>query len=164
MNDEKKSDIITPCIDGQEVTSLKINEKAIPLKEPMPIEFFFKDFIPAFGVIEAYLDLSGVFQEGDVIEEWNDEELSQFLLDLSPDQRDVIKVINKEAKISRIDLIKELNANRNEDNIIGSKKLAGILAALNRKINKKNREKFFLIGGDYYRINEKYINTFNDIV
>ena len=156
MVEKEKFDRIAPVIQNKAVISLKINEKKIPLKKEMPIAFFTGKFLEAFGIIEEYVDFSIIFEDDNRIESWSKEELHKFLETLSVPQQEIIKILTKEGAITRDNLVGQLNEKRDDGEVLNNKSLAGIVAGLNRRINRLKKERFFIIHSNTYTINKTY--------
>lgn len=156
MVDGEKFDRIAPVIQNKAVISLKINEKKIPLKKEMPIAFFTGKFLEAFGIIEEYVDFSIIFEDDNRIESWSKEELHKFLETLSIPQQEIIKILTIEEAITRDSLVSQLNEQLDDGEVLNNKSLAGIVAGLNRRINRLKKEKIFIIHSNTYKINETY--------
>ena len=152
---EEEFDKIEPIIENKEVVSLKINNRDIPLKKPMPISYFSTKFLDSFSVIEEYFDISSIYENEPQISSWNKSELKDFLLTLTETQYQILNILTEVKQVSREELIGKINALNLEDPI-DNKKLAGIVAGLNRRINRIKHEKFFVIISDTYKINEEY--------
>lgn len=162
MSNDRIFDKIAPIIQQKEIISIKINDKMIPLKKSMPFDFFSKEFLDAFSVIEEFIDFSKIFKDEKSIENWEKEELEQFYNIMSIEQQEIIKILVKEKEITRKNLVKELKIRLKDSDDFNNKTLAGIVAGLNRRINSSNREKLFYINSKYYRINKKYINYLSE--
>lgn len=156
MVENKKFDRIAPIILNKMVISLRINDKKIPLKKKMPVTYFTGDFLESFSNIEEYIDFSILFNNNIEIEDWSEEELRDFMETLSEQQQEIIKIITKENKISRDNLVNKLINHFNNAETFNNKTLAGVVAGMNRRVNRLRKEKFFIIRLDTYKINEKY--------
>ena len=163
MVEKEKFDRIAPIIQNKAVTSLKINKKKIPLKKEMPIAFFTGKFLEAFGIIEEYVDFSIIFEDDNRIENWSKEELQKFLETISVPQQEIIKILTIEEAITRDNLVDQLNEQLDNGEVLNNKSLAGIVAGLNRRINRLKKERFFIIHSNTYKINETYRKFLKEI-
>ena len=163
MVEKEKFDRIAPIIQNKAVISLKINEKKIPLKKEMPIAFFTGKFLEAFDIIEEYVDFSIIFEDDNRIENWSKEELHNFLETLSVPQQEIIKILTIKETITRDNLVDQLNEQLDDGKVLNNKSLAGIVAGLNRRINRLKKERFFIIHSNTYKINKTYRKFLKEI-
>ncbi len=163
MVEREKFDRIAPVIQNKAVISLKINEKKIPLKKEMPFAFFTGKFLEAFGIIEEYVDFSIIFEDDNRIDSWSKQELHKFLETLSVTQQEIIKILTIEEAITRDSLVGQLNEQLEDGDVLNNKSLAGIVAGLNRRINRLKKERVFIIHSNTYKINENYRKFLKEI-
>lgn len=164
MNEKSNSEKIEPIIQNKEIVSLKVNNKKIPLKKPMPLSFFSGEFLNSIEKIEEYIDFSNLFEDNDTIDEWEKADLEEFLPSLNRAQIIILKILSDQKEISRHDLVISFNKNTKTDREIDNKSLAGIVAGLNRRINSLKKEKLFSIYSDLYKLDEKYLPLIEDIL
>lgn len=161
MNEEILEDKIEPIIQNNKIISLKINTITIPLRKSILFSEFSSKFLDAFNILSKYIDLSDLFSNEEKIEEWTEKELKKFLASISEKQALIIKILSDEKQINRDDLIEKINENGMQ---IDTKKLAGIVAGLNRRINQLSKEKLFSINRNRYILNMNYRDRIKNIL
>lgn len=160
MSEEIKGNKISPIIQDNKVISLKIDSKNIPLRSSIDVSEFFSEVLEPLNVLTKYLDLSLLFGSEMKVESWNQDELEAFMGSLSDIQVALVKLVFHCGRLKREKLIIEM---RKKSFDLDSKKLAGIVAGMNRRIAQSNKKNLlFIVSGDYI-INDEYYELFREI-
>ena len=151
---------ISPVIQDNKVISLRINGKKIPLKSKIDVTEFVETLLEPLNKLTQYIDLPSLFHTEMKIEEWARDELEDFLRTLSEIQLSLLRTVFHYGRLPREKLVAEVRAKSFE---LDSKRLAGVVAGLNRRIALQNREKLFFIVSGEYTINDDYYEMLQEI-
>ena len=148
-----------PIIQGSEVMQLKVNGETLDLKEKISIKEFAEELLPLLQKLEKYINLEHIAvskgTKSSIHQSWDEEKLEYFIDNLTYIQQVILWLVLQKKKITRINLIEELNKSI-QDNI-SIKKFAAEVAGMTRKWNQENYEPLITIKANEYRFNQKYI-------
>ena len=160
MAQEVSGNKISPLIQDNKVISLKIDGKSIPLRSPIEVSEFFGKILEPLSILTKYIDLTPLFSSEGKVEPWKKDTLEEFLQSLSDIQVALVKLVFHCGRLKREKLIAEL---RKKSFDLDSKKLAGIVAGMNRRIAQSNKKNLlFIVSGDYI-INDEYYELFREV-
>ena len=154
---------INPTIRGDRVVRLEVCGVEWPLKAEIPMEDFLK-LAESVRFMARYVDLKRIGAlKSAAGGAWTREELEAFLRERNRAQRAFLRILAEREKISRDELLKAIREDL-KDPAYGAKDLAGVVAGINMRINRLDKEHLFTIsrkrvGGQlkgFYEVNPKY--------
>jgi len=149
---------VVPHIEGSEIVKLEVDGVVLSLTQNIPLSELSK-VLEYLSFLGEYIDFTEVLEEEEELEEWTEDEISDFLNERNSRQITFFEILSEKGEIERDDLLEEMKRRLKVQEFRGLQ-LAGSLAGIGIRTNRLGKEYLYVKEwrGDYryYRLAEKY--------